>query len=333
MKKQKFAGPIFVVGMPRSGTKLLRDLLNNNALISIPEAESHFIPFLINQFGNDMDFADEQKRYLLFQELLNTSFYHYMKSDGRELTWEHISSQNIKNWQDFIEFVLRFFAPKSSDEFQIWGDKTPGYITYMAHLKKIFVDAKFVHIIRDPRDYCLSVRSVWGKNLFRAADRWRSSIISARNESKRFSQDYYEIKYEALVTDPSEELRKLCDFLSVPYSQDMIKMEKPSENLGDTRGIAKIVGSNLKKYQTQLSNSEIKRIEELVTPVAHQLGYEYEADQIKFKPLKAFEQHLYKLLDGVALFRFYSKEYGLAGAAKFVLNNYSKSSWRKYDLP
>ena len=44
-----FTGPIFIVGMPRSGTKLLREILNNHSLIAIPDNESHFIPYLYDR--------------------------------------------------------------------------------------------------------------------------------------------------------------------------------------------------------------------------------------------------------------------------------------------
>jgi len=47
-----FTGPLFILGMPRSGTKLLRDLLNRNPKIGVPTSETDFIPYLIKPFGN-----------------------------------------------------------------------------------------------------------------------------------------------------------------------------------------------------------------------------------------------------------------------------------------
>jgi len=59
MKKSNFFGPLFIIGMPRSGTKLLRDLMNQNPKIGIPAAETHFIPFMIKKFGDPPNFYED----------------------------------------------------------------------------------------------------------------------------------------------------------------------------------------------------------------------------------------------------------------------------------
>ncbi|MCK5099057.1 MAG: sulfotransferase, partial [Desulfobacteraceae bacterium] len=55
VKKTEFNGPLFIVGMPRSGTKLFRDLLNNHSKVGIPPNESHIIPYFYNRFDKYMD--------------------------------------------------------------------------------------------------------------------------------------------------------------------------------------------------------------------------------------------------------------------------------------
>ena len=51
--------PIFISGMPPSGTKLLRDILNNHSKVSIPDSETHFIPAFIRTFGLEYDFSKD----------------------------------------------------------------------------------------------------------------------------------------------------------------------------------------------------------------------------------------------------------------------------------
>ena len=86
----------------------------------------------------------------------------------------------------------------------IWGDKTPNYLLYLPLLKTLFPKAKFVHIIRDVRDYCLSINAAWQKNPYRAAQRWHDSIKKCRKDGKTLPQgDYMEINYEALIDDPA----------------------------------------------------------------------------------------------------------------------------------
>mgnify|MGYP000529984615 CR=1 FL=1 len=61
----KFKGPLFIVGMPRSGTKLLRDLLNQHPKIHIAEIETHFLPFWFSQWKEFGDLSEKENFYSL----------------------------------------------------------------------------------------------------------------------------------------------------------------------------------------------------------------------------------------------------------------------------
>src|SRR5690606_39213043 len=131
-----------------------------------------------------------------------------------------------------FEPIFRFYAPPNRNENFIWGDKTPGYLNQLPLIKAVFPEAKFIHIIRDPRDYSLSVEKAWNKNAFRAAERWRYNIEKARSSTHHFMKDYQEIKYEALLSNPRKELEKICQFLECTYSPMMESLPLPAENLG-----------------------------------------------------------------------------------------------------
>ena len=73
-KTNIFSGPLFIIGMYRSGTKLLRILLNQSPRIIIPVVESCFIPYLINKFGDSPQFENDNEFQNFYKSLTKTSF-------------------------------------------------------------------------------------------------------------------------------------------------------------------------------------------------------------------------------------------------------------------
>ena len=190
-----------------------------------------------------------------------------------------------------------------------WGDKTPFYLRDIDLLKKGFPYAKFIHIIRDPRDRCLSVYKTWGKNLYRAASGWYSDVSQCRKYAKNFPHDYMEVFYEDLLKNPEEELRRCTKFLSLSFENEIVKLQSPSEKHGNTSKVSGIVSNNSNKVINELSSKKIKRLEEIVFPLFKQTPYNaYYAN--KYVPYSKFLNIVYKLVDYVS-FRIavYVKKY------------------------
>jgi len=85
MEENTFRGPLFVVGVSRSGTKLLRTLLNQHPKIGLPVVESKFIPHMVKRFGNPPAFATEEEFQQFYTELTQTKFFVRMKERGKVL--------------------------------------------------------------------------------------------------------------------------------------------------------------------------------------------------------------------------------------------------------
>ena len=132
MKPSRFTGPLFIIGMPRSGTKLLRELLNQNPMIGIPPAETDFIPYMIKHFGKFPNFEDDEEIDRFYEELKKTTFWSWMKKHGYTLSKEHIEKElDKKSWSSILEVILKLCAPPGREENFIWGDKSPTYICHM----------------------------------------------------------------------------------------------------------------------------------------------------------------------------------------------------------
>lgn len=324
----EFSGPLFIVGMPRSGTKLLRDLLNRHPKIGIPIVESHFIPYMIRKFGWEPEIRTKSDLKNFYQEFTLTTFFWNTKELGQVLTLEELQQcADLSSWSSIFEFILKFYASTNKDDGFIWGDKTPGYINYLYLLKTLYPQARFVHIYRDPRDYALSVKNAWGKSIFRAGYVWKLSLESAREAGLKIGGDYKEIKYEELLSSPEDVLTNLCDFIDCQFLPEMLTLERPSENYGNAKGYTKILEDNFGKYKEHLPNNSQKRLEEIVYPLATELGYKMEFGT-HHKPLNFFQLKILNIYDGLASVNFHIKEKGIIQGIQYFILHHIKSSWR-----
>jgi hypothetical protein len=192
---------------------------------------------------------------------------------------------------------------------RIVGDKSPSYVTHLGLLGEALPEAKFIHIVRDPRDQALSTREAWGKNVLRAAARWKNGIRKCRQDAKRTGVSYMELTYETLLQDPRETLSRLCQFIGVPFSESMLSLAQPSESLGNARGASHIVQNNFSRWRNQLSEQDVRSIESVAGALMVELGY-----LPKFAPgdrdLSQFEELVTRLADSVGLLRYSIREQG-----------------------
>jgi hypothetical protein len=316
-QRKRFPGPVFIVGLPRSGTKLLRDLLNENPAIGIPVAETHVIPTLVKRFGDPPRLADDASLRRFHVELTQTAFCWHMKRFGVVMPFEHLEkTADRSSWTGIFEAILRYFAPARREDGFLWGDKSPSYLTKMDVLKRIFPAARFLHILRDPRDCSLSAKKAWGKSVYRAAEAWRDGVKTSRRMGASLGADYKEIYFEALLDDPSKALAEVCTFLERDFVPAMTELKRAGENLGDAKGQARILRENRGKYEGHLPAKQVKRIEEIVFPALEGLPYKAQ-HATGFRPLGPLERLVLRAHDKVQRLRFDLTSKGVLEGLRF----------------
>ena len=103
----------------------------------------------------------------------------------------------------------------------------------LALLDGLFPDARFVHLVRDGRDACLSFLAVppgimtesWAhpRDAGDFACQWRTEVRTARALGRRVgAARYLEVRYESLVADTEGDLREICAFAELPYDASML---------------------------------------------------------------------------------------------------------------
>jgi hypothetical protein len=220
----------FIVGVGRSGTTLLRMMLDSHPDMAIPP-ETYFVPHVIAAAGRLRVTPEDLVRTVTEDEHrrwpdMNISADRYR---------ERLEALPRLNGADAVRAIFELYAEDAGKP--RWGEKTPDYIKRMPQIRRALPEARFVHVIRDGRDVMLSTyrrKAQRGHPLKPAgsmARRWRNQINRAREESKGHD-DYIEIRYEDLVTDTEPVLRRVCEHIELEFDPVMLRYyERAPERL------------------------------------------------------------------------------------------------------
>ncbi len=212
----------FIVGVGRSGTTLLRLMLDAHPLIAIPW-ETHFLGRLLNQLDNNETSAESFLETVVNHQ--GWPDFHLDKSVFRK----RVLSIEPFSLPAGLRMFYRMYAEKRGKP--MWGDKTPAHASRIRAISELLPEARFIHLIRDGRDVAMSYKKTWfgpGDDIRKQAQSWVSKIQSCRRQASSVSH-YIEVKYEDLVSDADSELVKICDFLDVPFDSRMMNYHLTAE--------------------------------------------------------------------------------------------------------
>lgn len=222
--------PFFVIGVFRSGTTLLRLMLNKHPRLCIPY-ESFFLSDLIRQLPSTGVLSENEIRAA--KDIIAASPRFQDWETDEVVMREAIGNLEKPTLRDVMDIVFRLETADTGKP--RWGDKTPAYVTEVDALQKVMPDAQFIHIYRDGRDVSLSLKQRgWaGWSEFQRAHYWTSRVNSADASGSRLGgSQYLSVYFGDLVASPEAVLRKVCDFLGEEYHPSMLNYhEDASDNL------------------------------------------------------------------------------------------------------
>jgi len=206
----------FIVGVGRSGTTMLRLMLDAHPDLAIPP-ETHFVPALIDAIAAGA--TPEQAA----ETMTAVRQWGDLHTDPAEV---------VGRWQRLDAFepgpALRAFYEIYAErqDKPRYGEKTPAYVKSMLKIEGAMPEARFIHVIRDGRDVALSrwKRTLGDKDPAPAgqvAETWQRRIRRAQRHGRKLSH-YLELRYEDLVTDTEPNLRRIAEFLALPWDPVML---------------------------------------------------------------------------------------------------------------
>ena len=215
--------PIFIVGAPRSGTTMLRLMLNAHPRIAIP-FESDFIPKFYRRLGEYGDLTTPGNIRRLLEDIAAQAF---VTRGGLVRDKASVLARNPQSYSGLISAIYETYAIANGK--RRWGDKDPDNVVEIDVLWKLFPDCRIVHIVRDGRGVANSLRKLeWGsKNLLKLAQDWSWRVMLARKMGMMLGpRSYLEVRYEDLVRSPEPCLRSICEFVGEPFDHDMLAYHK-----------------------------------------------------------------------------------------------------------
>ncbi len=170
-------------------------------------------------------------------------------------------------------------------------------------LPRIWPNARYLHLIRDPRDVSRSCIGMgWVGNVWYGADIW----IDAENRWQRLantisSDDYIEIRFEELLADPRREIGRICQFLQLGYSVDMLGYPNHSTYSAPDPSLAN-------QWQGKLTNREVQLVEHKCYALLQSRGY---AVHSRSTPVRWYERVALSLQNRWKRWVFNINRYGL----------------------
>jgi hypothetical protein len=253
--------PIFIIGCYRSGTSLLRRMLDSHSNIACPP-ESKFIVDLLKMLSN--------------REALEG-----LGSMGFE------KGHVFKATRNYIDYYFMNYAQSKGKVY--WADKTPDHVDYVDVLSELFEQkAKFVFIYRNGLDVAFSLyrrhfhvpdqyvsRNNFDDRFAGYANFWAEQVGKMKSTGVCRSGAAFEMRYEDLVTEPEGILGALFDYLGIPYEPAVIDYHKFDHDKGIEDGIVTIrkgIKPSIKNYLS-LPKGRVDGAMKYIGQTMEKLGY------------------------------------------------------------
>lgn len=212
-----------IVGRARSGTTLLRMLLDGHPQLIIPP-ECAFVQHLYSRFGKTRTWNEATVN--TFIRCLNVEpAFGLLHVDEKKLRSDMLQCDAGSTYAEICQIVYRNSKSVfSKSEIILTGDKNPAYSLFLDGLFRIFPDIRFIHITRDHRDNILSMKQVDFESGFTTslAERWKYYNNRINKFKNIHPENFLTLRYEDLVKDTEGSLRNICAFLEIGFLPAML---------------------------------------------------------------------------------------------------------------
>lgn len=263
--------PIFILGAPRSGTSLLRVMLNRHPAIALCD-ETYYFYYVYSRRHAFGDLRDISARRHAVSEYLGTSRVQTLGLNADTLS--HALLRNGTRYDTLFLTLMQSYAVANGKT--RYGEKTPQHSQYVETLLNWYPNCRVIHIVRDPRDVAASLmRMPWASdNVLTNARTWRTDNSYLERVSQR--ENYLCVRYESLVQEPARELARICSFVGETYSPAMLDANEGVVNHAwwFQRALQPVTKDRIEVWRQQLSPHQIALVEMVAGEMLHTFGYE-----------------------------------------------------------
>lgn len=228
----KHTDPVFICGALRSGSTVFHLMLDHHPDIKNPGE----FDFMFDLIGDEGSFPEAKK-------------YHEWLKIHRIF-----QSTNLVIDPDLIVCeLIRSFATQLTNQNAVLSLNIH---RNFHRIPFVFPDAKYIHLLRDPRDVAKSsIGMGWAGNVYFGVDHWLETEASwDRLAEKIKPEQALTVYYEELINTPEETLKKICRFLDIPYTSTMLDYSNNST-------YSKPDSSLIRQWEKKFSQREIQYVE------------------------------------------------------------------------
>jgi len=228
----------YIVGPPRAGTTMLRLMLNRHPEFHVPP-ETWFFPFLMWRAASYGDLSTAAQIERFANDVARSPAESVRPvSEVFSITAEEITAALVEArvtcYAQAFSAVMSYLARREGK--RRWGEKTPFYSAFLQVLGRSYPQARFLVLVRDPRDVAFSIHQTsWGRKqyptLADAGMRWRYGMTGVEQvESELGPQRLLMLRYEDLVDEPERRVREICDFLEIIFDAAMLHFHEQASD-------------------------------------------------------------------------------------------------------
>lgn len=282
MQRNHIGSPIFMIGTQRSGSNLLRLMLNQLPEIASPHPPhilSRMMP-LLPRYG---DLAQPSAFARLVDDVCRLVELNPVPWEGVTLDRADVAARcRAPNLVAVFGAVYDVMAETNGA--QTWCCKSLQNVFYAGDIEAYYPDARYVYLYRDGRDVAVSFRKavVGEKHFYHIAKEWHETqqiALALRGRIPR--QRFFSVSYEQLTGAAEKTAHDLCAFLDLPYRDAMLDFHR-SEEAKRAAASSNLWGNvsnplmtnNTRKFLKEASEADIRVFEAVAGDSLEQLGYE-----------------------------------------------------------
>lgn len=274
--------PIFMIGTQRSGSNLLRLMLNQLPDIAAPHPP-HILQRMMPLEKGYGDLAADKNFRQMVDDVCKLVELNPVPWEGVTLDRQNVASR-CRNHSVVAAFGAVYDAMADHSKAGSWCCKSLANINYLKELEDYYGDAaRYIYLYRDGRDVAVSFRKavVGEKHPYHIANEWGATQRIALTNRKHIDpKRFYNLSYETLTGSPEKAMRGLCEFLGVTYTDSMLNFHESDEakraaSSSELWGnvVKPVMADNSNKFLKEMSGEDIRIFELVAGDVLDALGY------------------------------------------------------------
>jgi len=273
--------PIFMIGTQRSGSNLLRLMLNQLPEIAAPHPP-HILQRIMPLLSSYGDLSDDGNFSQLVEDVCRLVELNPVPWEGVVLDRADVARRCRERSVPAVHGAVYDVCAEAKGA-KTWCCKSLANIHYSKEIESCFGSPKYIYLYRDGRDVAVSFsKAVVGeKHFYHIAKEWTATQQLALALRKKIGPErFLSVSYEELTSHAEQTARLLCDFLGVPlrasmldyYGTDEAKRAATSSELWKNV-TSPVMKNNSRKFLREASTRDIGIFESVAGSVLDALGY------------------------------------------------------------